>query len=312
MKLNNPEIRLEVTSRCNYKCMMCPHDIAKRPKGHMSMELFTKIIDETSNYGIEQISLVHLGEPMLDPFFLQRANWCRENYPHLKLVTVSNGSLLSKEVSQELINYKFNKIRFSFYGTNPESYAKSHGVNSKFFIKATENIKQLINLKKETGSIFPVVEIYFLVFNHTQDEVEEFKNMWEHLADGISIWKPHNWVDTNCFREIKTERTSCGRPWNGPVQINWDGKVVACCYDYDNQTLMGDISKEPLLSIINNKNYQMLRACHRQNKFEKLPYCNQCDQLNSQLESENSMVYTNIKDSGIGISNSNQYSLVQI
>lgn len=33
-----------------------------------------------------------------------------------------------------------------------------------------------------------------------------------------------------------SQERPCGRPENGPLQIQWNGEVIPCCYDYNNQS----------------------------------------------------------------------------
>ena len=113
---------------------------------------------------------------------------------------------------------------------------------------------------------------------------------WEPLVDHVEVWKPHNFGSGRDYRPIEGEKTSCGRPKTGPLQISWDGTVIPCCYIYDDQIKLGNAFKTPIMSILNGPLYNNLRDAHEKGEFEKYPYCNDCDQL---LEHSDSLLYTN-------------------
>lgn len=42
-------VTVEMTSACNLACPMCPHSIMERPKEHMDISLFKRIVDLSKN-----------------------------------------------------------------------------------------------------------------------------------------------------------------------------------------------------------------------------------------------------------------------
>ena len=40
------QVVIETTAACNLSCSHCGHGVMRRPKGHMSMPLYRKLIDE--------------------------------------------------------------------------------------------------------------------------------------------------------------------------------------------------------------------------------------------------------------------------
>ena len=61
------ELRLEVTTKCNYACIICPREKLTRKKETMSYELYKYLLDkintETSQY--DTLTFPGLGEPLL-------------------------------------------------------------------------------------------------------------------------------------------------------------------------------------------------------------------------------------------------------
>lgn len=301
--LNNQEVRFEVTNRCGYECVMCPREKHTRSQGYMSMDLFKKSFNEARNLGMKMASLENFGEAFLDPTFIEKVKYAKETFPEIYLATITTGGVLDKKTCDQLIDYEFNKIRFSFYGMTPETYSKIHKVNENYYFRALENIEYLISEKQRLNSQFPIIEVYFLELEENKHELNLFKEKFIDYADEVSIWKPHNWSDGRSYRNIEREKRSCGRHKQGPLQIQWDGLIVPCCFDYNSRIILGDVKEKSLKEILNGKLYSDFREAHENKEFYKYPFCDSCDQL---YDNDEALIFSTIKNSQYGASNTNQ------
>lgn len=304
MQLINPEIRFEVTNICNAQCIMCPREKMKRPQGVMDMELYKRVLDEAVTYGATQVSLENYGEPLCDPLIIERIRYAKKK--GLEVLTITNASLLDKDKSEKIIRAGLDVLRISMYGITKETYEKVH--KGLLFEVVERNILELFKLRKEInkGIPKPKIDIYFIAMEENRDEADGFRKKWEGVADDISIWKPHNWGDGRQYRETNPNKKSCGRPMIGPVQVQWDGKVVPCCFDYDSRIILGDLNKQTLREVLRSKEYNDLREAHLTGHFEKYPFCNCCDQLNKR---DDALIYSTIKFSKVGAANTNFFDL---
>ncbi len=306
MKLINPEIRFEVTNKCNYKCVMCPREKQTREQGEMSQELFEKAFNEGVEIGMRMATLVSYGEPFADKSIKNKIEYAKKKAADIELYTITNGYYVDEDVARFLVDQSFDKIRFSWYGVSKESYAAIHGVKGHYRDLVKENILRLISIRDASNKKKPHIEVYFLQMSENQDEVDLFRREWEGVADDVSIWKPHNWSDGRDYRELGNDKRSCGRPFTGPVQIQWNGEIVPCCWDYNNNIVLGDVTHDMIASILKGREYDNLRNAHDKLEFHKFPFCDSCDQLH---EAPDSLVYTTIKTSKVGNTNTNQYEL---
>ena len=100
-------------------------------------------------------------------------------------------------------------------------------------------------------------------------------------------------------------------PENGPLQIQWNGEVIPCCYDYNNIIVLGNAFEQPVLQILNADKYRLLRDAHSEKTFDLFPLCNQCDQL---LPHADALIYTtrhNLPaEVAVKMSNTDLYNLV--
>lgn len=297
IKLQNREIRFEVTNICNARCIMCPREKMTRPQGILDMALYRRVLDEARSMGADVVSLENYGETFIDPYFLERAIYAKNK--KMQVYTISNGSLVSSELSDKLLPY-LDKIRFSVYGTTKEVYEKIHKGLS--FDTTVSNIEYLMHRKRMLRNKYPRIEVYFLLMDENRHQVEDFKKRWRGAVDDISIWMPHNWSDGRSYRrpEGGQKKITCGRPEKGPIQVQWDGLVVPCCFDYNSSIILGDLNKQTLKEVIDSPVYNVLRKAHAESNFSKFTFCDSCDQL---FKRENVLIFTTIKQARVGAVN---------
>jgi MoaA/NifB/PqqE/SkfB family radical SAM enzyme len=276
----------------------------------MDRRKFEKSIDEVVALGCKQVVLTSFGEPLIDKRLEEKIAYVKAK--GLRTYIISNASLLTRSRSKSLIEAGLDELRVSYYGMRKESYETVMvGLN---FDVTMMNLADFLEVREELGSKRPRLELSWLELPENKDETDEFKEYWESKADAIEIWKPHNFGDGRSYRQRYDEvamKTTCGRPENGPLQIQWDGEVIPCCYDYNNVIVLGNAFEQPVLEILNGDKYNLLRMAHAEKKFDLFPYCNQCDQL---LPHADALVYTNRHslppEVAVKLSNTDLYNLV--
>lgn len=306
MKLFNPEIRIETTNRCNSNCIMCPREKLNRPQGVMDFQLFKDILDNVRDYGITNVFLGGYGEPLLDPYIIKRVKYVKGM--GLFANFISNGSLMSETMAKGLIDAGLDEVRFSFYGTTEKIYNSVHKGLSYDLTK--KNITNLINLREKSGGKIPRVYVFFLILDVNLHQAEDFKAEWEGITDAIEIWKPHNFGDGRIYRNVNGNRESCGRPQRGPIQVQWDGTVIPCCWDYNGCMVLGDLKKDSLRDILRGEKFVDMCDAHNNSNFEKYPFCNNCDQLNKKKDA---LIYSTRHDlppeKAVNLTNSSLFTL---
>ncbi len=310
-KLLHPEVRYEVTDHCNASCIMCPRDEHEtgREHGIMDQALYEDSIDEVVALGAEKIVLTGFGEPMLDKRLEKKIAYAHSK--GLSTYIITNGSVLTGKRAKAILEAGLDEMRVSFYGMGSETYnAVMQGLE---YEKTKAGLEDFIALRNKLGAKTKI-QISYLVLPENEVDTEAFKDYWEPRVEAIEIWKPHNFGDGKDYRDRVHDndlKTSCGRPENGPLQIQWNGEVIPCCYDYNNKIILGNAFEQPVLEVLNNEKFQLLREAHRQKQFNQFPYCDQCDQL---LPHADALVYTNRHnlpaEEAVKLSNTDLYDLV--
>jgi MoaA/NifB/PqqE/SkfB family radical SAM enzyme len=302
LRLRNKELRIEPTNRCNYSCIMCPRDSHKRAQGIMPMPFFKSIINEGILMGIERVLLSNFGEPFLDPTLEDKIDYCNQH--NLKTYIITNASMLHAESKSDFskgqtitkaeaaIRAGLTELRLSFYGTTSDTYSSI--MRGGKFEQVCENILHFKTIREKIGRygisptrnievLLPEISIYFLDLPQNGEQIKEFLELTKDYADYYEVWKPHNFGSgrANIYRDVETDTSlkTCGRPKSGPLQINWQGIVVPCCYDYNQEVPLGNVALQTIEEVVVGTPYSELRKCHVEGNFKNVPYCNGCDQL---------------------------------
>lgn len=277
--LINKEVRIETTNICNYHCIMCPREKQTRTQGIMSMALYQKILDQLSEMGVEKIVLTGFGEPFKD-FFLEEKILAASVYGFQSYV-ISNCSLWHLPAKSDpsitrieaAIASGLNELRISFYGHNKHQYQSI--MEKSNYDQVIKNLELLKRVKEKYDESCEVS--HFIIQFDDPVVWDDYPQQLKDIVDYYEIWKPHNFGDGRNYRQLDQYKTTCGRPERGPLQINWDGTMVPCCYDYNKAIVLGDINVHTIKEIVRGTEYEKLREEHRTRKFNS--YCSNCDQL---------------------------------
>ena len=281
------ELRFEVTTKCNYNCIICPRERLTRKIETMSLEAFKflldKIISETDQFGT--VTFPGMGEPLLDEELDQKIIYAKEK--DITILMLTNGSLLSVERFKRLQDIGVDSIRVSMYGDTPESYASIHGINSNFFERVKNNLTKIAEIKKHTK----ILLTYNVVTDVNDSALGSWIEYWENRVDLLEVWRPHNWVDAKAYRTVQREKLkTCGRPWKTPIQIQVDGTVNMCCFDFNGKLLLGGLKTQSLSKIFESEMFKKILKHHTTGEFAGSGLiCEDCDQRN--VDKSDVMVY---------------------
>ena len=267
---------VELTSDCNYGCVMCPNkDLKDEDRGLMPLELFTKIMDEAAGWVFE-INLAHRGESLLHPRIPEMIAYARKKKIFTRLH--SNGSLLTEDLSRRLIGEGLDRLSISFDGYDKATYEKIRRGGD--FDKTAANIVRFLKIKHEMGSKTPETAIEVIKFppvEESAESAESFRKRFEGLPlDSFVTKELHNWAG-----EIRTAKPGkhysvCTFPWNALV-IFWDGAVLPCTQDFFGYYTAGNAKQSSLREIWNGEKMRELRRQLASGDIGALKTCSACD-----------------------------------
>jgi len=282
------EIRIETSTICNYRCLMCARDTFRRKQEIMSNSLFDSIVAKTKRElpHIRIATVSGFGEFSTDPQWRHKILTASDKFEKLHMVT--NMSLLSKEDILFLLDH-VSDIRISTYGLDQATYEVVHNPPPSITYQMIyESIHFLIQKKSSHQRVI----LNYIEIDANHHQTADWISYWEKKVDLIEVWKPHNWIDSKCYRDLSTQRLpTCGRPFNGPIQVQVDGTVNVCCFDYNGEMLIGDLRSESFTKIFNGDRMEYIQKLHAGSNADQLPLCRICDQRNSYESKATNAIY---------------------
>lgn len=283
--LNTPYcIFIDPSTVCNFKCIFCMNSKIKQPH-IMSIRLFKKLIDDLDEFEspIKTIRLYGLGEPLLNKEFCNMVRYAKASKHVLEVDTTTNGSLLTQELVNDLVDSHIDRINISVEAMNTKSYQKFTNNSNIAFEDMVEGITRLYQTKKNMV-VFVKIDGDYL----TLEEEEMFIKTFSSISDGCDI--EHT---MNCWRDYSIENINedvgiYGQPLKEVMvcpyifysfYIHADGDVSACFLDWNKKLVIGDAKNESLKSLWNDKLLWHLRNTMIQKERKNHPICYNCNQL---------------------------------
>jgi radical SAM protein with 4Fe4S-binding SPASM domain len=287
---NKPvNVIFEMASYCNLNCPLCNtggmgEHFKHIERGLMKFETFKKGLDKLLPE-IGSVLLYNWGEPFLNKDIFKCIKYARKNDVETQLST--NMMLYSEEVGRKLIESRLTKLIVSCEGLTQETYGK-YRVGGDLS-RVTEGVENMIMLKKELGSEYPLIEMQFVVFKHNEDEMERYEQFWKSRGvDSVNFIRmsfmskpgeerarkmdliPEN-KNYQPFHPYGTVKR-CTDLYNH-ITVDWNGDWYTCCFPSgEKEFQVGNIVKDDFWKIWNGERYQYCRKLVKTQRSEG-KYC---------------------------------------
>lgn len=278
-----PEVvYIETTNKCNAKCIMCPHDKMKRPLLTMSQDTFEKIIDGIKEYDLSktQLFLHKEGEPLCDEDIAERISYACSQISNVKEVGINtNAMLLTKEKADRLLESGMNLIFFSVDGTSADTYERIR-VNCKYDV-VEKNIEYFLQKRLERKKEIRVV-MQMLITNFNRAEKDVFIEKWNKYDVEFYFKEMHCYLDGGHSTFDKPsfikQINCCTDPFRILVYYA-DGRVGSCCWDYNNEYVIGDARENDMVQLFNGESIQYIRERQKMLDCGQITPCNRCGRI---------------------------------
>lgn len=271
-------ISIEVSSICNLSCSHCPPHMKKysdqtRTHKHIDYDLFNRVMDEIDAHGKREIALHKDGETLIHPDIKEILNRVKKNVPH-KVYLSTNALSLSQELIDVIIENRIDVINFSIGASGEEFYRKVRG---RGFEKVIKNIHNFLS-KKEMSRWKPKVIVQIIdlpEYPEMKREIREFKKYWKKFDVEITVWKKLTWAVLE-GNTIFRYRYPCYSLWQS-FNINSNGIVTACCIDWKQELVIGNVFEQNIENIWRGKNINELRSKHIESGENEIDACRTCN-----------------------------------
>ena len=189
-------IQVRATTLCNMNCIFCSTDAGPYTRFHknqfiVDLDYLLDYVKEIVKYkeGDVEVFLDSVGEPMIYPEYNKLVQEIKKIDGVRKIVTVTNGTFLSKERIKELEKVGLDQINLSFHAFNPELSKKLFGMNNYNVEKAKEGILEI----KKTKIDLMLTPVYLPGMN--DNEIEDIIKFCRdnNIKIGIQKYEIHKY-----------------------------------------------------------------------------------------------------------------------
>jgi len=268
----NPFLQLEVTTRCNARCVMCRHGEMGRKGRDMEPEEMVEIIDQAVATGVKEVYLHFMGELTLHPKMGQFLPMLRRRYPELTLSAYSSGAGIHLKRVRDVIIGNLDRLIFSVDGVSNKVMEKVRPG-----LKAERLKEGIIKFDKECGVKKPWIELRMTVMDGTEEEARDFSDYWKSHCDKTHTRPVGNYGTPGIrpYRPIRKAGKACSRIFRVMmVTVDWD--LVLCCEDWNAECVIGNLKEDSLESLWHGDRFNEIRDKHLSGRAWQVPLCDAC------------------------------------
>jgi sulfatase maturation enzyme AslB (radical SAM superfamily) len=168
---------LEITTRCNLTCVMCPHGLTdgmlvKRDAPDVMIEAVLRSLDD-----LDEIHPTGVGEPLLADGFWRIVDTLNGRASP-KLVFHTNGMLLTERNVERLSAAPIARVNISVDAADPMTYRRIRGAEMR---KTLDGIRRLVQAPSFAGEAPPVC-ISMVLMRENIEEAPQFVRMAAELG----------------------------------------------------------------------------------------------------------------------------------
>lgn len=174
-------VEIEITTRCNKKCIFCEHTYWKESPDNISFEEFIQIAGQFPN--LKWINLTGEGDPFLNKDFLNILEYLKKK--NVMVYFGDSFDLIDENIAKKLVDLDIDGIYVSMDAATKETYEKIKvGCN---FEKVVKNIKRLVEFKKVKNTPLPELCFRYIVTTLNYHEIPKFVELVRTFGNGKEL-----------------------------------------------------------------------------------------------------------------------------
>ena len=269
---------VDVATACNFRCPMCPagrtgHFFPGLTQGlFLDQALYRRALAEGAAFGLPSLRLGLTGEPLLvKNIHLWVAEARAAGLLDISLIT--NGSLLTPEMSLALMEAGLTRLMVSVDAARPETYARVRPGGDWEVLR--ENLAAFLAVRRAAGSELPLLRLSFVEMAANLAERDQFREIFAPLADYLSFQRYQNILglpETDLAGLGQGQAAGfCAEPFTR-LALQADGGLFPCCSDFGRLAPLGRFPEVSLAEVWNSPEALRLTEAGAAGR----PPCGQC------------------------------------
>jgi radical SAM protein with 4Fe4S-binding SPASM domain len=277
--------RIDPSTICNLRCPNCEaHDQKTHEKRMLDFKDFKTIINKIKKHCI-RVSLYDTGEPLLNKNIYRMIKYVSD----INISTLISTNLTIFETHknlQALSESRLTVLAVSIDGITQETYSKYRIRGDVSIVK--QALEAIIKHKKKNGDRWPLTDAQIIRFKHLENQKDGIERYLSDIGVDQITWKEDTWgfnpIDSDINHKENKSR-GCFWLYMGPM-IRPDGNVYPCCGLGFGRFPYGNIFKDNLSEIWNNRYYRFSRILFQKGPNleydEEMKYipCHECNLFN--------------------------------
>ncbi|MEI6826591.1 MAG: radical SAM/SPASM domain-containing protein [Desulfuromonadales bacterium] len=289
---------------CNFTCEYCFHSVPRHERGFVSdwpimkVDLYKKCIDELTQFEdqLKVLRFVGMGEPLLHKNIAEMIAYAVDKKVALRVEMLTNGSLLTNRMSDDLIAAGLSRLVISLQGISAEKYRRISNVELDF-AELVANVSYFYQQKTDTHVYVKIVD--YALDEH--DTAQKFYDTFNDICDSMAIENAVPIMPGVDYDKVLKTPEGSATQFGIPVskidvcpqafftmQVNPDGKVVPC-YQISYPAIMGDVNHQTMQEIWNGEAYTTFRRAMLNGREGVCDVCAQCNFIKYRLFREDDL-----------------------
>lgn len=276
-------VHLETTNTCTSKCVFCPVSSFRekeQPLSIMPFELCSTIIEQFPSSAVERVSPFINNEPLLYRDLIPLMRLVKLKSPTTKISIYTNASLLTKQMSFDILESGLDYIHFSMGGITKLTYEKVY-VGLAF----ESVMANIIRFVKMSRSYDVKTSVALSMTGQNCHELERFKEFWHchkiHDVNGVWVTSrnrdAYNKKIYTTERKPQVENAPCLSALFDHMWIYGNGDVGFCCEDAFKTEIVGNVYQQTIPEIWLGDKLNRLRKFHLEGNRSMISICNGCN-----------------------------------
>lgn len=289
-------VSIGVSDFCNFKCKYCFRSTSTSnyyKDTMMSWDYFLYITDnikelcDSTGKRLKNLSICGIGEPLTHKKIAEMVNYIRECNISDRIEITTNGSLLTHDLSKQLVDAGLTRLLISIQGTSSEKYKDICGYHLDYE-QFVDEIRYFYENRKQCKVYIKVLDVAL----DGEADKERFYEIYSPISDMVNIENVlkgfegvdyEGMIDKNNVGTVTRygydykDRICCDSLFMR-MNIHSNGDVHACSCQWP-PLVIGNINRVALKDIWNGRLHRKYMLLHLNGKRNSIPKCEKCESM---------------------------------
>ncbi len=255
-------VKIELTSRCNYRCATCANQLRIEDRGEMRWPLFTRLVGEMVDSGVRELGLSYIGEPFLYDWLADAIEYAKARGIEYAFLA-TNGSLATATRVKKCLDAGLDLMQFTIDYADEGDFEAHAGVPADLFRYANANLRVARRLRDEGGYACG------LYATSVRSHGERQQRLQARVSETLPYVDEHYWLaaySTGPHRRngrgvATVPAVPCATLFT-EAHVTHDGKLSACRFEAGQRFAMADLSEVAFLDGWSSPRFVALREAH--------------------------------------------------